>query len=98
LQDQSLWSADLREADLSYALLQRADLDHARLLWQANLRDANLSCAAYDEPNWTMPIYRARTCAMPILLEPRYGSTIVGILPWARCRPYRRAVEERASR
>ena len=55
----SLWSAGLREADLSYANLQGADLDHSRLrganlrhakmegasLWRANLRDADLSYA-----------------------------------------------------
>ena len=52
LTPQPLWSADLREADLSYANLQGLDLDHARLrganlqhaqiegasLWRANLR------------------------------------------------------------
>jgi uncharacterized protein YjbI with pentapeptide repeats len=55
----SLWSADLREADLSHANLAGADMDHARLrgadlrharmetasLWQANLRSADLSYA-----------------------------------------------------
>jgi uncharacterized protein YjbI with pentapeptide repeats len=55
----SLWSADLREADLSHANLQGADMAHARLrganlrhakmeaasLWQANLRGADLSYA-----------------------------------------------------
>jgi hypothetical protein len=55
----SLWSADLREADLSHANLQGADMAHARLrganlrhakmeaasLWQANLRSADLSYA-----------------------------------------------------
>jgi uncharacterized protein YjbI with pentapeptide repeats len=63
LQGLSLWSADLREADLSYASLRGANLDHARLrganlahanmeaasLWQANLQNADLGYAGLQK-------------------------------------------------
>jgi uncharacterized protein YjbI with pentapeptide repeats len=56
----ALWRADLRGADLSYALLRSVNLDHAQLqranlrhadmtgasLWQADLRDADLRSAS----------------------------------------------------
>jgi uncharacterized protein YjbI with pentapeptide repeats len=62
----SLWRADLREADLSYASLRGVDLDHAQLqranlrhadmtgasLWQANLRDADLRSASLRGASW----------------------------------------------
>ena len=56
----ALWRADLREADLSFAVLRGVDLDHVQLqranlrhadmtgasLWQADLRDADLRSAS----------------------------------------------------
>src|SRR5712692_2455274 len=87
LQGFSLWSADLREADLSYASLQGADLDHARLrganlrhaqmegasLWQANLRGADLSFAACKGLSWTMRTFRVPISTRPISPGLLYG-------------------------
>jgi len=66
----SLWSADLREADLSHANLQGADLDHTRL------RGANLRHAKWKPPRCGRPTCAAQISATPASREQSWTTPI----------------------
>jgi Pentapeptide repeats (8 copies) len=87
LQGLSLWSADLREADLSYANLQArlwitlacAAPTCGMQRWKVP-RCGGLICGmqipatpASSEQSWTTPIFRVPICTTPISPEPHFG-------------------------